>query len=117
MKNLLAIAILDVIIVFVGVLLTEIRDSLAYMSGALSLMAVITFFGVLIKLDSAGDTVMRNAIAISVISVYLVLVVVITFYSGDLKSTDITNTILVSFVIIKGFQKTEIYCQMKFPKN
>lgn len=81
---------------------------LSFLSLAVAAVAVITFFGFLIleRNTSAGGTFseegIRQAIAVAIVTVYLVLVGVVAFFGGKWESPEVTMTLLGSFTATVG---------------
>jgi hypothetical protein len=94
----------------------------AYLSAAVVAVALITFFGVLHGLKSPGqkleDGAIRTAITVSIVSVYLVIVGMVAFFSGERELPSITSTMLTSFtalvaIVVPFYFGSTAYVQAK----
>ena len=106
------IAGIDLILLFLGFLfatigipLTDIPKSVAFLSISVAAIGLITFFGTLtfcfeVTADTAGK--IRTAITITCMTIYFVIVGIVTFYPFDHLVSEITKTMLTSFTAIVG---------------
>lgn len=126
MKGLLVIAVLDFLILLAGIvgavgiprlfynLTLEQADALAKLPGlfggghlaflslAVGAIAIVTFFGslrigVLAQVGPQSESWIQRSIVIAVVTVYLVLVSIVTFFRGKIELPPISTTLLESF--------------------
>jgi hypothetical protein len=101
--RLIGIGIIDLLVIAVGLILDAIFHNMLFVSIAVALVAIVTFFGVLTGDDQPPDEpLLRRAITIAVVTVYLVLVAIVAFFKGTWQSPEVTQTLLASFTSIAG---------------
>jgi uncharacterized membrane protein YidH (DUF202 family) len=93
----LAIVLLDLVILVIGISLSDFWDRAA-LSFAVPAIGIVTFFGVLARSEEPnGPETIRRAIAISLVTVYLVLVGILAFYPGNSAWSELEKTLFGSF--------------------
>ena len=97
------IGVIDTVIIIIAIFLTKQLGSFAYLTGAMGIVSMVTFFGVMSHGENTTDeTLFRRAITFSVITVYLLLVSSTVFLTKEIGSTKISETMLASFTSIVG---------------
>lgn len=102
-KRLFWIGVIDIVVIAIGATLSAIIHHMAFLAVAVTTVAIVTFFGVLTGGNvQSNESVFRRAITVAVVTVYLVLVSLVSFFGGGWESPEVATTLLVSFTSIVG---------------
>ena len=97
MRHPFIIGAIDLLILAIGIVGTKYYG-LAVLSFAVPAIGIVTFFGALPKEPPANDEQsFRRAIAVAIVTVYLVLVGVVAFFRGEPDVPDIAESLIGSF--------------------
>jgi hypothetical protein len=106
--RLIFIAVLDAIIVVLGTIgaaigfpFLGISSSLAFLSSALALIGLVTYFGILSQ-TGVNEAGLRAATASAVLTVYLVLVGEVAFFRSPNETPELTKSMLTHFTTVVG---------------
>ncbi len=123
-------AVLNLLLVAIGTIGARvgfpwfgISPSMAFLSFAAAAVGILTFFGLLWFFSSPSggalpDQSLRVSITVAVITVYLIIVGEVAFFTATLELAKITDVMLTSFTSIVGvvvafFFGTSAYVEVK----
>lgn len=111
-NNLYRLLFIDLLLLIAGLSLSlldftfsEIHDGLAILSLSVAAIGIITFWGILIAYNDNQEEVegtIRIATAVTIITIYIIIVGIVTFYPLNGPISDVTKTMLTSFTAIVG---------------